>query len=222
MELDKLTATQVAVTTPVSKDSIFVSFADGIVPGFAKAYSLAISKKLVGVNNVPNFDTYEIEKYLNFLLLKRVKFVNGSSYPKAIRNLKIPALYALTLAQIGTVYDKQLGITIAPMITDVEEKTISVMTESEAIDFSYDLSILENFNFEMVKGLPFETGGSIDFMYFHVSNDIVLRHDALAHSGIAVLVSFFRQKQLESILTSRVNYGDVSDYDRILTSLIME
>lgn len=160
-----------------------------------------------------------MEKYLNYLLINRIKSMT-SKIDYDIRYFKVPALYALTLSQVGKVYDRHLGIELVPFISTEDNKKISSFTTKEALAFSRRLQLIEDFDFELVEGLPRDKEGSQEFMFFHVSENMVLRHEGTTHSGFAILTSFFKMKQLESVLTHRVVYGTVDEYDRMLEDLI--
>lgn len=217
MEISKIIETQVNVIRPIDFVTTKVDFGLGIVQDFASSYVNAINNKLILRGTNFSFDEKEIKSYLNFLLQNRVRQVNGKHVDHSVKRvLNVPALYALTLQQVGKVYDKDLGIELVPHL----DEDISAMTVQEAIAFSKKLMIIEDLSFELVQGLPKDTDGSSEFMFFHISGNLVTRHASDAHSGYAVLASFFRMKQLESVLTFRVNYGIVEEYDRMLDSLI--
>jgi hypothetical protein len=217
VDIDKIIDTQVNVVRPIDFVVTKVDFGLGIVQGFASSYVNAINNKLVLRGTNFSFDEEELNNYLNFILQNRIRQVNGKRVDYAVKSsLNIPALYALTIQQIGKVYDKDLGIELLPHL----DEDISSMTLDEALAFSKKLQLIEDLNFELVQGIPKDTDGSTEFMFFHVSDNMVTRHASDAHSGYAVLASFFRMKQLESVLTFRVNYGLVEEYDRMLDSLI--
>lgn len=219
MDTSILTSTEYAVIKPVNYVTTKVDFGSGIVPGFARTFVRAINKKMSHVANVPDIDENEMEKYLNFLLISRIQSITGKT-SRNLRNLRIPALYALTLNQIGKVEDRVLGVSLVPYISDSDVRNLPTHTIEDAIEFSQILSIVEDYGFELVKGLPRDDEGSIDFMFFHVSENLVLRHEGKTHSGFAILTSFFKQKQLESVLSQRVTYGTIDEYDSMLQDLI--
>lgn len=217
VEISSILDTQVNVIRPVNFVTTKVDFGFGIVQGFATSYVNAINNKLILRGTNFSFEEEKISSYLNFLLQSRIRQVNGKHVDHSVKRvLNIPALYALTLQQVGKVYDKDLGIELIPHL----DEDISEMTLEDAISFSKQLAIIEDLGFELVQGLPKDTDGSTEFMFFHVSDNFVTRHASDAHSGYAILASFFRMKQLESVLTFRVNYGIIEEYDRMLDSLI--
>lgn len=217
VDINTIIDTQVNVVRPIDLVTTKVDFGLGIVTGFTSSYVNAINNKLMLRGTNFSFEEKEITNYLNFLLQNRVKQVNGQRVDFSVkRDLNIPALYALTLQQVGKVFDKDLGVELIPYL----ESDISDMTLEEAIAFSKKLMLIEDLGFELVRGLPKDSEGSSEFMFFHVSGNLVTRHASDAHSGYAILASFFRMKQLESVLSFRVNYGIIEEYDRMLDSLI--
>lgn len=219
MEIKKIQSIANNILTPVDYQKVSVDFGQGIVPGFAETYVSAMNAKLALRGSSIQFDAKELTKYLNLLLKLRIESVNGSGKTDfRAKDLKIPALYALSLTHVGYVYDKDLGIELMPVV-----EKLDVMTVDTALDFSRQkLSIVEDLGFELVVGLPRDRNGESNFMYFHMSEDKILRHSSEAHPGFAVLAAFFRLRQLQEVLTFRVNYGLVSEYDQMLKGLIYD
>jgi hypothetical protein len=162
------------------------------------------------------FDPVEMHGYLNFLLKTRIDKVSGKRVDHQTRYLMIPALYAISLNQIGKVYDKELGIELVPKI-DAE---IDMMDLQEAMKYSRKLLIVQDLSFELVEGLPKDITGSSDFMFMHMTEEAVVRHNSVPHPAIAALTAFFRMKQLESVLSFRVHYGLISEHENALKNLI--
>lgn len=238
MDIKKIESVAGNVIVPVNHVKVKVSFGCGIMPEFAETYVNAMNQRLAARGSSLSFDRNEMEKYLNTLLKYRIDRVNGTgkNEPNA-RLLKVPALYALSLTHVGPVFDKDLGVELVPILesndsnSDVTDEVsgrgrsatiMATMNIQEALDFSRKLLVVEDLGFELVEGLPKEREGDSDFMYFHMSADSILRHDKGAHPGIAVLTAFFRMKQLENILTFRVNYGLISEYEEMLKGLIYD
>lgn len=225
MEFKKIESIAGNIVTPVDFKTVEVDFGKGIVEDFSDTYVGAMNAKLALRGSSKQFDETEMRKYLNFLLVTRINSVNNTGkFDHRTRQLKVPALYALTLTHIGSVYDKDLGIELTPKI-DTKSKDISnaIMTADEAIKFSRgELSIVEDLGFELVEGLPNDKNGDGNFMYFHMAEEAVTRHDNQAHPGYAVLAAFFRMKQLQDVLSQRVSYGLISEYDEMLKGLIYD
>lgn len=205
------------VVTPVQFNTVEVDFGKGIVEGFASNYVSAINSKLALRGSSLNFSDTEMKSYLNLILKLRIESVNGRKVDYRVKNFLIPALYALSLAQIGMVYDKELGIQLTPVIKDIE-----AMTVEQAEMFSFKLHNIQDLGFELVAGLPKEKSGDINMMYFNYTDQLVTRHSSSAHPGYAVLASFFRMQQLENVLTYRVSYGLIEEYDTLLRGLIYD
>ena len=220
MDIKKIESIATNVVTPVDYKEIKVDFGDGILPDFGKTYVNAMNQKLALRGSAREFDVDQMNKYLNTILLYRVMYTAelGRVDSKA-RMLKIPALYATSLTHIGTVYDKDLGIQLTP---ELDKKAIKTMSIEEALQFSRELDIVEDLGFELVEGMPRDKNGEADFMYFHMSEGNITRHDNRAHPSFAVLSAFFRMKQLENVLTYRVTYGLVTEYEEMLKGLIYD
>lgn len=208
------------IVFPVSHEKVKVSFSKGILPEFAKTYVSAMNTKLSYRGSSLQFDAIKLQKYLNTILKYRIDSVNGSrNLPPHARRLMVPALYALSITQVGVVYDKDLGVELTPVL---DKDFDDFMSDEEAINFSRELLIVEDLGFELVEGLPRDQKGGADFMYFHMSETSILRHDKKAHPGIAVLTAFFHMKQLENVLSFRVSYGLISEYEEMLKGLIYD
>jgi len=219
MEIDKIKSIAANVITPINYERVAVSFGHGILPEFAKTYVDAMNGKLALRGSSLSFDRQEMEKYLNTILSIRINRVNGEGKgaPEA-RYFKIPALYALTIRHVGIVYDKDLGIELYPVL----DGEIEVMSISEAADYSRRLQLVEDLGFELVEGLPNDRTGEADFMYFHMTEDSLVRHNKDTHPGVGILTAFFRMKQLENVLTFSVSYGLISEYQELLKGLIYD
>lgn len=218
--IDKILATTFNVTTPINFVVNKVDFGAGIVPGFAKTYVSAINNKLIAKGSGHTFDSDRMESYLNFLLLQRINKVNGVRVDFTVRYLNVPALYALTLTQVGKVVDSELGVELVPYVLEESFKG-KICTLEEAHLFSKEIKLIEDLGFELVVGLPRDGLGSREFMFFQVTGDLITRHNKDVHSGYAILAAFFEMKQLESVLAYRVSYGSVYEYQNMLDSLIM-
>lgn len=225
MDIKKIETIATNVVTPVNFTTVNVDFGEGVMPEYGVTYVSAINQKLALRGSSLSFDPVEMTKYLNTLLKYRVAFSSGIGRVDPLaRNLLVPALYALTLTHVGSVYDKDLGIQLVPFLASDSKKNVKLdcMSIQEATNFSKSLQIVEDLGFELVEGLPKDKNGESDFMYFHMSEDVVKRHDNRAHPSYAVLAAFFRMKQLEDVLTFRANYGLISEYDEMLKGLIYD
>jgi len=218
MDIDKIQSMTGNVVTPVDHVMVKVDFGNGIVEGFASTYVDAMNNKFASRGSSLSFDENEMQRYLNYLLLQRVKYSTGEGKTdRDSRFLKVPALFALSLTHVGRVFDKDLGIELIPVIGEID-----AMTPEEALKFSRRLTIVEDLGFELVEGLPKDRNGDSNFMYFHMADDNVKRHNKDSHPGFAVLAAFFKMKQLDEILTFRVTYGLVSEYEEMLKGLIYD
>jgi len=163
----------------------------------------------------------EIEGYLLYLLAQRVFMTTGLKYNKNVSYLYVPSLYALALLQIGKAYDKELGINYLPVF---EGETI---TYEEAQLISNKLVLLQDQGFPMVRGLPRDRKGTVEFLLFQFASnqtEEVSTHlvspDSRPHLVYAMLMSFFKVEQVNSIFTPRVKYGMANEYHQLLRSLI--
>lgn len=220
VNLESLQKQVQAVSTPVDYQELTVNFSDGIVVDFATTYVSAMNGKLAKVNSSISFDETDMKKYLNTLLKWRIDKVNKKRVPSESFNVMVPSLFAISLTHVGTVYDKDLGISLKP---HYDEDKLECMSDKEAIMFSRTkLLLVEDLGFELVEGLPKAHQGESDFMYFHMTDNAIVRHDNRAHPAYAVLAAFFRMKTLENVLTYRVNYGLISEYEDMLAGLIYD
>lgn len=217
LNIDSILSKTGNVVAPAQINTVEVDFGKGIVEGFPSNYVDAINGKLALRGSSMSFSADEMTKYLNLLLYLRIQQVRGNKVDFRVRNFLVPALYALSLNQIGNVYDREQGIQLVPSIQDSANMTIE-----EASNFSNRLHLIQDLGFELVTGLPADRNGDINFMYFHYSDSLVLRHSNSAHPGYAVLAAFFRMQQLESLLSYRVSYGLVAEYEELLRGLIYD
>lgn len=207
------------VITPVDFVEVKVDFGSGLVADFAETYASTINSKFALRGSALNVSSEEMLKYLNTLLLYRIQYINGQRVPQESRSLMIPALVALTLNNIGKVYDKDYGVELIPVL----EGEIDVMDIKEALLFSRQkLLLAEDLGFELVEGLPKDRTGEANFMFFHFSGDSILRHNNAAHPGYAVLAAFFKMQQLTEVLSFRSSYGLQAEYKEMLTGLIYD
>lgn len=218
MTIKSIEALTSNVVTPVNFDEIKVSFGCGIIHGFAESYTSAINNKLAFRGSSISFDSTAMQKYLNLLLKTRIDYINGRRMDGAFKQMFIPSLYGLAIAQIGMVYEKDLGIQLIPAI----DEDIEIMTIDEALSFSRKLQMCEDLGFEMNPGLPTDRDGSKEFMFFHMADEKIVRHAKDASPAYAALTAFFRMEQLSSMLTLRVNYGLISEYENMLHGLISD
>ena len=210
------------IISPVDQEVVTVSFkGKGVLPDFSETYADAINSKIAIKGGSMSFDSAEILSYFNFLLKARIDKVNGKRIPSNARNLNIPALFAISLTHIGEVHDKDLGITLIPKLNTDEE--VVCMTEANATKFSRKLTLVQDLGFELVQGIPFDRLGDVSFMYMTLAeNSHLVRHNNEAHPGIAALTAFYRMEQLGNLLSFRVSYGLVSEYEDMLKGLIYD
>lgn len=218
MTINSIEALTSNVITPVQFDTIEVSFGCGIIHGFAESYASAINNKLAFKGSSISFDSDVLQKYLNLLLKARVEFVQGKRLDGLFKQMFIPSLYGLALAQIGTVFDKDIGIELIPVVNE----EIECLSVQEALAFSRKLQMCEDLGFEMNPGLPTDKFGSTEFMFFHMADDRIVRHAKDASPAFAALTAFFRMEQLSSMLSFRVNYGLIAEYENMLHGLISD
>lgn len=219
MTLENITKKVNFIPTPAKAETVEVNFEGGLVDDFAATYCSAMNNKLELRGSSKEFNAEKMDKYLNFLLQERINFTTGGKTSKKSKYLLIPALYALALTHVGYVFDKELGITLKPK-TDLKKDDI--LTEDEAIAFSNELRLVEDLGFELVEGIPRDIKGSVDFMYFQMTETEIMRHSNTAAPSYAVLAAFFRMKRIEDVLTFRVSYGLISEYEEMLTGLIYD
>ena len=210
------------IITPVDQEVVTVSFTgNGVLPDFAETYADAINTKINIKGGSIEFDASELQRYFNFLLAARIKKVTGGKVTQSARNLNIPALFAISLTHIGEVHDRDLGITLLPELK--VDKDAEFMTDDEAIKFSRTLTFVQDLGFELVQGIPFDRLGDSGFMYMTLAETgHLVRHNNDAHPGVAALSAFFRMEQLGNLLTFRVSYGLVSEYEDMLKGLIYD
>lgn len=219
MDIKNLESIAKNVVAPIDFIQADVDFGSGIIPGYAQTYVSAMNSKLALRGSALQFDESEMSKYLNLLLKLRIDQTSGRAKSDfRARNLKIPALYSIALLHIGKVYDPELGIELVPTYGKMD-----CMSVEDAMIYSMSkLSIVEDLGFQLVLGLPKETNGDTNFMYFHSAEEKIVRHDRKAHPSFALLTAFFRLKQLDNLLNFRVSYGMFSEYESMLKGLIYD
>jgi hypothetical protein len=217
MDIKRIESVVSQVPHPVDLTIVKVCFGGGILSDFSAAYAQTVNRRASFKMDI-TFDEGDMQRYLNFLLKTRISQVVGGKFDRRVRRLFIPAMFSLSLAHIGVVMDKATGVKLVPSLDD----KVDAMTIDEAVAFSDELGFVEDLGFELVCGLPRDIDGDVNFMMFIHSEGYILRHNNLAHPAYAVLSAFFRMKQLESVLSFRVNYGFVAEYEEMLRGLIFD
>lgn len=202
---------------PISKDTVIVSLGSAIIDDIVKAYHRAVSNKMSSRFREFDISEEELQAYFNTLVKYRVDGVNGKRVEKRSRYLMIPSLLSLAILKIGRVEDRTLGIVLYP---EFEPKDTLGIEEMERV--SEVLLQIEDHGFSLVQGLPRDYIGDQEFMFFHHANGVVTRHNDAAAPGIAVLTAFFKFEQMHSLLSFRVDYGLVEDYQDMLRDLIYD
>lgn len=205
--------------TPVSFETMEVDVSESISDSIISAYVIAIRSALGETNCHFDVNAEMLKKYIGFLIIQRVGFVNGGSLDRETRYLKVPCVLALALSHLGRCVDASLGITLVPTC---DPSKIEACGIHEAKQFSETvLSAAELGGLKCVQGLPRSPEGHLDTMYFTWASDRCLAHKTGLETGAAALSCFFKAKQVGSWVTPRVVYGYGSELEAALRSVII-
>lgn len=207
--------------TPIDNVDVQVDFSKGLWTEAASMFTDRINS--LGHDKGIFIETRDFERYLTFLLAQRVWMTTGRRYDKRVSYLYIPSLFAIALLQIGKAYDKELGINYIP-IFDGE-----VMSYEEAENISNQILLLQDEGFKMERGLPRDRRGTVEFLTFQYAlnqsgepdkSANVVAPSAAPHIVYAMLMTFFKVQQINSVFNPRVKYGMINEYHQLLRSLV--
>lgn len=207
--------------TPIDNVDVQVDFSKGLWTEAASMFTDRINS--LGHDKGIFIDTQQFERYLTFLLAQRVWMTTGKRYDKRVSYLYVPSLFAIALLQIGKAYDKELGINYIP-IFDGE-----VMPYEEAETISNQILLLQDEGFKMERGLPRDRRGTVEFLTFQYAlnhsgepdkSANVVAPSAAPHIVYAMLMTFFKVQQINSVFNPRVKYGMINEYHQLLRSLV--
>lgn len=207
--------------TPIDNVDVQVDFSKGLWMEAASMFTDRINS--LGHDKGIFIETQQFERYLTFLLAQRVWMTTGKRYDKRVSYLYVPSLFAIALLQIGKAYDKELGINYIP-IFDGE-----VMQYEEAEKISNQILLLQDEGFKMERGLPRDRRGTVEFLTFQYAlnhsgepdkSANVVAPSAAPHIVYAMLMTFFKVQQINSVFNPRVKYGMINEYHQLLRSLV--
>jgi len=215
---------------PIDIVDIQVDFSKGLWQESASMFTDRINS--LGHDKGIFVDTIDFERYLTYLLAQRIWMTTGKKYEKRVSYLYVPSLFAIALLQIGKAYDKELGINYIPVfnVKDQEEDSSkSLMTYEEAETISNKILLLQDEGFKMERGLPRDRRGTVEFLTFQYAlnnsgepdkSANVVAPSATPHIVYAMLITFFKVQQINSVFNPRVKYGMINEYHQLLRSLI--
>jgi len=135
--VSKLIGDEVVKPSPSHYDVIEMEISpDRFVGDYAKAFLDQVWSVDEPLANRVNINEQELIDYIYFLIAQRVNFVNGvKSNGFKLQKLWIPAFVDLLLTEIGEVQIREFGITIKPVLGDID-----VISFDEALNTSVKLS----------------------------------------------------------------------------------
>lgn len=213
---------------PIDTVDIQVDFSKGLWQESASMFTDRINS--LGHDKGIYIDTIDFEKYLTYLLAQRIWMTTGKKYEKRVSYLYVPSLFAIALLQIGKAYDKELGINYIPVFNVSEHEGSSpLITYEEAETISNKILLLQDEGFKMERGLPRDRRGTVEFLTFQYAlnhsgepdkSANVVAPSATPHIVYAMLITFFKVQQINSVFNPRVKYGMINEYHQLLRSLI--
>lgn len=211
---------------PIDTVDVQVDFSKGLWQESASMFTDRINS--LGHDKGIYIDTIDFENYLTYLLAQRIWMTTGKTYEKRVSYLYVPSLFAIALLQIGKAYDKELGINYIP-IFQVSDESQSLITYEEAETISNKILLLQDEGLKMERGLPRDRRGTVEFLTFQYAlnqtgepdkSANVVAPSAQPHIVYAMLMTFFKVQQINSVFNPRVKYGMINEYHQLLRSLI--
>lgn len=177
---------------------------------------------LTGVGAI-NVESDEILKYLKTLTFLRVSLVNGdqskalNGYTRLVKHLNVPVMFYQCLIAMGVAIDRDFSIQFNPVYSI---DSTDLLSPESMVEISDMMSRLEMNGLKIVKGVPRDPEGELDFMALSHVEEQVLGYKR-SHPVYGFLASFFAQKKLSDVtgMMCRVLYGYDSDYELYVTSI---
>jgi len=158
-----------------------------------------------------NLDLDTFRKYVRTLIHSRVKWVRRERYTvHPTDNVVVPTLISHALAAMGRVDLDEVGIVFVPDYNPVKEE---VLTADQALQVSAALKPLSFMGFSFARGYERDRRGAFDLMALqylenHEKGPGVYGHDRKAAQAFAPVSYLLGLRQLQTLLGTRVVYGD--------------
>jgi len=180
------------------------------------------------------FTVEDLRDYSWILIHQRVCHVVGQRVAiKAVDRFNVPAFLHLILAQLGKAEYVSRGITLIPALPtfvdyerfaygDTSWKFQRPGQEGVVRDvkwmstMSKYLQFYSKFGFEYGVGYDRDKAGSFEFMSMCVIDDHVMGHDEDVHPVYALLAAVLSLRGAESVLSPRVDYGDMDEVRNLM------
>lgn len=162
----------------------------------------------------------DLQRYMKTLLWMHVHNVNGTlpnDFRMHVQRVEVPTVFATFMAQIGRVTDRDFGITFIPeIVLDAKE----LMSVSELIEVSNELTSIHRLGLHLVQGLPNPRDcGSLGSMGASLveSGDILsYRHDHPVFGFVSALFRFNATEELFGMTALRIRYGTLTEYENMI------
>lgn len=215
--------------TSVEMETIGVTItSDNLFGDFASAFVDEASRKNPLTADKVNLTAQEVKAYIDYLVLKRIECVAGVCKDfKNLKRLMIPSWIQYCLSMIGTVINREIGITIQPLLqqlppTQDEEgnETSAYLTFEQAFAISNKISAFRD-DLQMVEdAMPRSHYGDEDVMSTAMIAGYVRSMKNLSHVAQSYCSVFMgmklREEQTFKVLY-RKQYDDVSFIRTALT-----
>jgi hypothetical protein len=141
-----------------------------------------------------------------------------AEYRRLYSKLAVPVLAYQAFIGVGEAIDQDYGIKFVPVAT-IDGKEL--LSPDEMLELSDLFFSLQNSGFKIVRGLPHDPEGELDFMAMSHVHGIV-RSYKKSHPVYGFLASFFAQQQLNETIgmMCRIVYGYETDYAANISSLV--
>lgn len=207
------TALDLGTTQPTSVPNevveVEISVGD-VVRNYGKAFVQEAYRKAPLRAEQVKLTEEEITKYCDYLLAKRVECVrNDCPDFRKLKVLYIPSFIQYVLAQIGEVRDRDLGLTIRPVVKDGTIITFdeALMISEKIGSFINDLQIVQD-------AMPREITGNSDVMSTAMIAGYIRAYKKVSHVSATYITAFLSMKLKQETAFAalyRVQYDDV-DY----------
>lgn len=161
----------------------------------------------------------EFMKYINTIIKMRIDYVRGYRVMCGpTERFVVPAFLSLVLSNIGRARHLDYGIELVPKLVgdlkgQVFDKQADFMTVSNA------LRLLRGIGLEYAEGYSRDKEGSFDFMTMTLIDGIVRNISKEPHPVYALLSATLNVRGIESVLSPRITYGNVSHLANLVRGL---
>jgi len=214
---------------PVPQPTIFVQVeiqSSKLMDELAKCYVAELFRVAgsAGARLLENVDRELIRRYLSTASWMRVSHATTENskafagYRKLYSKLAVPVLAYQCFIGIGEATDHDYGIKFVP-VAAIDGKEL--LSPDEMLEISDLFFSLQNSGFKIVRGLPQDPEGELEFMAMAHVNGIVTSYKK-SHPVYGFLASFFAQQELNQTLgvMCRIVYGYETDYAVNISSLV--